>query len=177
VPHVIVEGCDGSGKTTLVDELVNSGLARHPRAADSLKGPVKNLAEWVNHERLREKADGVYDRHPLISECIYGPITRNLLPPLFIDPNWVQRTRHLTAGSTMVVWCIPPWKVVCRNVMGTPDGHMPGVVDHLRSLYDAYRVMANSWPGVQMTYDYTHYFGNITNTVKKMMETIPQWTV
>jgi hypothetical protein len=156
VDHIIVEGCDGTGKTRLIDVLSDRlDLQVHPRASHSTEGPVKDLTGWVERELYRPKNPGIYDRHPIISETIYGPIVRNMLPGKFCTPAWVQRIRHTLAKDHMVVWCIPPWPRVVDNIMATHDNHMAGVVDNLLPLYQAYKVMANSWPGIQCTYDFT----------------------
>lgn len=86
--NIVLEGCDGVGKTSIFEELMHRGLfgermigIRHPM-------PPKTYEEGkkLNEELLREsnKFSGlVFDRH-ILSERVYAPIMRNYLP-LYIN--------------------------------------------------------------------------------------------
>lgn len=82
--NVILEGCDGVGKSSIFEELMHRGLfgermmgIRHPM-------PPKNyeVGKKLNEELLREsnKFSGlVFDRH-ILSERVYAPIMRDYYP-------------------------------------------------------------------------------------------------
>jgi len=156
--HVIVEGPDGSGKSTLVKALREIGMKPAPRASNSIQGPVADLMDWV----IRDQQDmiarwdkHVYDRHPLISEPIYGRIVRDNPAEGFNNPSWmVSRIAHLYV-STLVVWCMPPLYAVEENANLTADNQMAGVVDHIEDLYMEYEKVKSDWAGPAITYDYT----------------------
>lgn len=175
--HVIVEGPDGAGKSTLVKYL--SAHLRVPvarRVSDSIKGVEGvNLARYVEGDMRRWANNGspnrdlhsnafhsldpegmgsrIYDRHPLISEPIYGLHVRKAPQPEFMT-QWYQEAyaRFLTL-EPLVVWCIPPYDEVCKHVH--PDRDMDGVWRNINQLYRAYRLAAHQYPGASVIYDHT----------------------
>lgn len=159
IRHIIIEGMDGTGKSTLLDKLLWEFKLLRParKASTSIGGPVANLDEWVTNdiEEMATRPASVYDRHPLVSEPVYGPICRQRLPGKFNHKWWLDtQTRHI-AHHCLLLFCNPPGDVVMRNVLANQDDQMPGVVDNYADLYRAYNTAANAWPGVQLRYDYT----------------------
>lgn len=145
---VIVEGCDGSGKTTLIRRLCKElEVDIMPRACTSDKGPIDNLRAWVERDLQSgmQPGSGLYDRHPLISELIYGPLVRGQLPDDF-DQWWLTAMlAKLDRLEPLIIFCIPPWPAVESNVEhthGTTTPHLRGVLRNLRKIYDLYRVRA-----------------------------------
>lgn len=157
--HIIVEGPDGSGKSSLITHLTESlGLDIHERASTSRGGPVDRLAEWVErdiHSYAGVWRPFIYDRHPVISEPIYGRVVRNDLAPRFEFPGWLIGCRLQMYSKTIVVFCMPPLDVVQANVQATRDSQMPGVLDRIRDVYLAYNKAIELWGGLKYTYDYT----------------------
>ena len=157
---IIVEGPDGSGKDTLINyllELPQTGplLERGPRAVkSSTEGAVDNLGKWVKNDYLSwrdQRKCRVYNRHPVISEMIYGPIIRGGFQPDFLSAyNWVMP--HI-AREAMVVLCLPPLKEVRKKV--SADRDMPGVVEQIDLIYSEYASLSREWPGFLINYDYT----------------------
>lgn len=148
--NVILEGPDGGGKTSLLPEFINKGMTQHPRASHSTDGPVPNLDDWVV-EHSGSKIGYVYDRHPLVSEPIYGPICRGKVPGRFNDPRWVEdETRRLAADHVLIL-CLPP-RHVARDNAGEA-GQMRGVLGNYDIIYERY--LSVWWPGVIIRYDYT----------------------
>lgn len=152
---IIVEGPDGAGKTNLVEYLASQfDLVRHERASHGVDGPVANLFDWAYNDvcSMPDQPLAVYDRHPLISEYIYGPICRSTLPPGF-----VTTTAHLMirtmAQSVLVVLCRPPTGRLVASV--APERDMPGVTEHIERIASAYDAMRMLWPGQVITYDFT----------------------
>ena len=159
VRSIIVEGVDGSGKDTLIRELLGAfpDHTLHDRASTSLGGPVKNLGEWVANDAVRMSETGpwIYNRHPLISEPIYGRIRpdRPTEEP-FTNPAWISAYRRIVARESVVIICQPPYHVVRTTLeQQGPDAHMPGVYDNALDLYTRYATFV--WPGRVIRYNYT----------------------
>lgn len=171
--HVIVEGPDGAGKTTLLrylHEITNLPVA--PKFSSSLGGPKANLQSlvdadmqsWHNtladdpHYRKEWEPGGVkdsylYDRHPLISEPIYGLHVRKNIQPEFLTEWFARAWRDLLEYNPLVIWCIPPFEAITVNV--NPDRDMQGVWANMRRMYDCYRLEMLRFPGTGIQYDYT----------------------
>lgn len=159
IRHVIVEGCDGTGKTNLTQRILERypQLSMHERASSSKGGPVSNLDGWTVNDALSMGSQpmSVYDRHPIISEPIYGPICRGKVPGAFNNESWVYATRRAVAEFTIVIWCIPPWRNVNTNIYNTQSNQMGGVMLNARRIYDTYDRVSREWPGSCIRYDYT----------------------
>lgn len=154
--QIVIEGPDGAGKTTMVNELMDKlGVDMHARACTSVGGPIDadGLGLWVMREFDREKPFGVYDRHPVISEPIYGSVIRGELRGEFRSDNWLREMRGKLATSSYVVFCLPPWSDVRANI--DAGVHMPGVVEHAYTIYQLYLFTAKTWPGPSIVHDYT----------------------
>lgn len=155
---IIVEGPDGGGKSTLIRWLSSIlDVPVHARAATSTGGPIANLAHWVEADLTSPFGLGqlwLYDRHPIISELVYGPITRNHLPAGFRAEAWRKAMIANVARRSIVVWCIPPLDVVMKNT--EEDGRdMPGVFGNIDRIHAGYMSYSLAWPGRSITYDYT----------------------
>lgn len=68
--NIILEGPDNSGKTTLAGKLMKMGI---PYTFQPGEGPPRSLEE-INARATRylKMDDTIFDRHPCISEGIYG---------------------------------------------------------------------------------------------------------
>jgi hypothetical protein len=156
--HLIIEGCDGSGKTGLVERLTLSlAMPVHARASTSISGPVEDVDAWVAHdvETLFEQPPSIYDRHPIISEPIYAPIARNVKPfGMFQSEVWYTARQYVLAQHALLVVCLPPWSDVRRNVYSDPNAHMPGVALNIGRLYTAYKYIGRTWPGTIVWWNY-----------------------
>lgn len=172
--HVIVEGPDGAGKTSLLDYLHTiTNLPRAPKFSNSLTGPKANLStlvdlnmrKWWNslaadpHHRKEWDPSGslmpsaLFDRYPLISEPIYGLHVRKNIQPDFLMPWFGAAYRDFLAYDPLIIWCIPPFEAITTNVH--PDRDMQGVWANMRRMYDCYRLESLRYPGTSMVYDYT----------------------
>lgn len=145
---IILEGPDGGGKTTLLNQLVESfpGIAVHPRASTSGPegGPLKDpdLYTWAHNDvwSWAEQPLSFYDRHPLISEYVYGPSIRGTMDPRF----HTTPLRRRLAQRALVIVCLPPLEVVRRSVSAERD--MPGVSTHIDIIWHLYASLRATWP-------------------------------
>lgn len=172
---IIVEGPDGAGKSTLVQHLSSAlGLNVHPRASDSKTGPIDQLSDWVETHItwLRQSGEAtICDRHPVISEPIYGPLVRGECRKMFDDEGWLRHARESLRETTVVVWCMPSMDVVSANVAATFRDQMPGVLSHIRQVHQAYAREYFRWRGVKRVYDYPNNDYNcLTDELKRMIQ-------
>jgi hypothetical protein len=159
IKHIVVEGPDGSGKTTLINELLTrmpEAWDLHPRFTHSTNGPHPNLAQLVRDDMselsLRVKP-WIYDRHPLVGEYIYGPACRGSLAQGFEHNGWRGLMTDRLTDHAVLVLCLPPWHIVNANMMA--GQHVAGVMDNAYRIYSDYARVLAEWPGVVIPYDYT----------------------
>lgn len=148
---LIVEGPDGAGKTTLVTHLCDElGVEVRVRSSTSEHGPVDDLWEWVKADMASDPHWGIYDRHPLISETIYGPILRGEVRLGGEDPNeLVEMWHQFHALKPYIIYCLPQLATVRVNVAANHDGdttHTRGVLRYTDHIYAAYYYrMTRDW--------------------------------
>ncbi|AZS06611.1 thymidylate kinase [Mycobacterium phage JacoRen57] len=154
---IILEGPDGAGKTTLLQELQGHfpNMEQHPRFSTSLGGPIENLAEAVYKDTVSRPTHFLYDRHPVISEYVYTFATGRPIRAAFLEDS-MARVRSRVARHSLVIWCLPPFREVHRNVLRDNEQQMDGVVANIRTIYDMYRMQRIMWPGRSVTFDYTN---------------------
>lgn len=174
--HVIVEGPDGAGKSTVVKYLstiTDTPVAR--RISDSITG-VKgkdlaryvdgDLGNWANYTSPDPALNWtayssfnsptpsrIYDRYPLISEPIYGLHVRKAPQPAFLTDWYRNAWQKFLAFDPLIIWCLPPYDEVAKNV--NPARDMDGVWSNLLPLYRAYTFASLTFPGKSIVYDYT----------------------
>jgi hypothetical protein len=185
--HVVLEGPDGAGKTTLakyLSAITDTPLA--PKVADSLKGPAgTNLARYVDGDlgQWRNYASSdlvissfasatpsrIYDRYPLISEPIYGIHVRKRIQPEFMT-NWYREAyAKFQAFDPLIIWCLPPYDEVTKHVH--PSRDMDGVWRNISQLYAAYRMASLQWPGRSFVYNHTiHKPGQVSDLAARHFE-------
>lgn len=142
---IIVEGMDGTGKTTLVQQLAYHLDVKPKKFIKSSSGPdedyksilVDSIISEIN-ELETASAEGrsikrLYDRFSLISEAVYGPILRG--HNCFGDLYYPLRSR-LLALKAVIVYCRPSRDVIRANIQQGPQ--MSGVQKHFRDLLYAY---------------------------------------
>lgn len=162
---IILEGPDGAGKTTLLKRINRRfGIPIAERASDSIKGPVDDLCGWVDNDLLNwgRKPLHIYDRYPLISEPIYGSTIRGKLPERMTQ-SWMRSRLNTFRSMSLVIWCLPPFKIVADNVCGNGEQskdarmsqHMDGVAQNIDAIWHLYSTMTHLWTGPGMTYDYS----------------------
>jgi len=156
---IIIEGPDGAGKTTLVQELQDHfpEMEIHARFCTSKGGPIPNLAEAVYKDAKGRPSNFIYDRHPLLSEYIYNTAipTRSIRPDFLSDA--MGRLRLRVARHALTVFCLPPFNEVKKNTERDAEDQMPGVVENIFDIYQQYCMHKIMWPGRQVGFDYTQH--------------------
>lgn len=141
---IIVEGMDGTGKTTLVQQLAHR-LEVKPRKFVGSLGPSDDhrlvlvdrtkseITELGTASEEGRPVKRLYDRFPLISEAVYGPILRghNCFGGLYYPLRG-----KLLALKAMIIYCRPGREVIQANVQQAPQ--MRGVLEHFGELLGAY---------------------------------------
>lgn len=151
---IILEGPDGGGKTTLMHEIMQRfPIVPHPKFVPS-DGVVDREklynAALEDTQTLCDQPVQIYDRHPLISEYVYGPIIRGELPHQWESPS-ARMMRSILANHTLVVWCLPNVERVRENTVN--DEH-ESVFENIDRIYASYRTLKSFWLGRSYTYDY-----------------------
>ena len=170
---LIVEGCDFTGKSTLVNKLqkdLNLFSVKSPRP----KSPqdVFSLVDKTN--KMGEGMDIICDRICLISEPIYGPIVRDHIEPV-LDIKHAQFM--LESMQPIIIWCCPPWEHVrtCNN------DQMSGVKEKLEELYLKYQDWFNGElmeRFIVIPYDFTREtYESLKDDVEGYLDHRPQTVV
>lgn len=154
---LIVEGPDGSGKTTLVEKLAEQlEWLIHPKLANHDTTLNINLGVWCVENRLKGFQEVIYDRYPLISEPIYGSVLRGYLRDGLDDGPWFRREwKRWQALQPLVVVCLPPLEVVMQNLRD--DENNLEVVDKQPLIYWQYWALLqrSEWPWIHFDYTQT----------------------
>lgn len=140
---IIVEGMDNTGKSTLIQTLAEEfrlPTARTYKKPDSSK-EIHIWDAWCNscpHHLI-------LDRHPAISDLIYGPILRGIT---YSGLGLAQDVRE----GNFLIYCRPSIEVIEQTI--NDRDQLEGVVDNSRKLLHAYDyLMEELHPDV--IYDYT----------------------
>jgi hypothetical protein len=175
---VIVEGPDGGGKTTLVTFLHKTlGLPVQPRSSTSTGGPIANLADWVKEQAIWPKGSiphsRLYDRHPIISEPIYGRYVRpgSQVQHPFDSARYQRDVREHLYRHAVVVWALPDLATVRNNVRDNRADQMAGVVANIDRVHQAYMTAYFRWRGDKRRYEYhTHDRDRLANDLLEMIK-------
>jgi hypothetical protein len=149
---IVVEGCDGSGKTTLIEQARGNQKDRYfvtlraSRYQPTLKTAFQYLS-WIRHQT---DLDLVLDRFHFISDRVYGPILRN--EDVFADIPISFGLEKVAA----IVYCRPPTPIIIEN--SKKGVQLEGVAERVSKLVDKYDFLmdALALKGHRVfTYDYT----------------------
>ena len=155
---IIIEGPDGAGKTTLINQLMAEfNLDVQPRVVGKNTKDLVDLKQWVEGDLEKGFRYTIFDRYRLISEFIYGPTLRVEQKPGFVDVVWsIIQIRKLQQIGPIIIYCLPPLEVVRANVTGDADN--TEVAEFIEPLYAGYvhRIAMDTAAGLNpIIYDYT----------------------
>ena len=139
---IIIEGCDGTGKTTLLHKLaadLNLPIVKsyRPRTATD----IQQFDNWAN----AAPRTPLCDRHAAISDLVYGPLLRGSTPSTLE----MAKSR---LNNNYLVFCQPPAQEVQANIFVEPQ--MDGVIQRLKDIYNRYELLMEDL-GPNFVYDYT----------------------
>lgn len=156
---IVIEGSDGAGKTGLLERLHNDlGIPVHSRAViSSIEGPRADIYDWARRDldAYYQQQCHLYDRHPFVSEYVYGPIVRGYVHPDFLH-NDARSLLRKFSRNVLMLYCDPGVDEVLRNIHRSADDQMEGVSENARRIYYSYAGYMVNFPGQVITWDYTH---------------------
>jgi energy-coupling factor transporter ATP-binding protein EcfA2 len=136
---IIVEGPDGSGKTTLVNHLAEKyDIPISPKVVGSDTRPmIADLQQWVESNLKKGLQWMLFDRHRLISEPIYQMCMGRRAQEGFDDIKWfTARMIDWTRIRPFIVYCLPPHIMVHNNLID--DKYNVEVQQYLHQIYSGY---------------------------------------
>lgn len=175
---LVVEGPDGSGKTTLVNHLAQTlGFRIAPKVVDSDTKPMVNLRNWTEYNVAYGFRPIIFDRHRLISEPIYGPAMRKTQDAEFYDLTWLSEMMwRFYQANPVIIYCLPDILTVRENVLREETDN-EAVRRHIAAIYAGYvtRAAIDLSRGVGRLYNYkTTQLDDIVGFVRnKMNERLP----
>jgi hypothetical protein len=104
---IIVEGMDNTGKSTLIQSLSSQlklPMARTYRMPQS----EEDITRWHNWANACPYPI-ILDRHPAISDLVYGPVVRNTAPHSSLRSASACRNGHY------LIYCRPHWDTIARS--------------------------------------------------------------
>lgn len=132
---IIVEGMDGTGKTTLVNYL--GGQLR--LQVDKSPGPIgiEEYRAWIDSTIRREKAGEkwIYDRHAFFSDQVYSILRKENNHQVYSLVT-VSQMRALINCNPTVIYCRPFEETLLEKLLDKDQ--MEGVPEHWEDLLRRY---------------------------------------
>lgn len=137
---IIVEGCDNTGKTTLVTKLaqdlrlISVNNRKRPQSRQESEDYLHALLPLVKSHPT------IFDRWQPISEPIYGPICRNtrILPFDAMEAQHRILSDVVHRPGPLVIYCRPKDSTILN--FGDRE-QMTGVIEHAHTLIQEYDAM------------------------------------
>lgn len=150
----IVEGPDGAGKSTLVEQLADELDLEIGERATTNRDKLYEVTRQDTYTALglavtAHEKPKIWDRL-FFSEMVYAPVIDRACEFSFEEQVFAKRV--IGALGTPIISCLPPWEAVLHNVEGTHQ--MQGVSENLKNIYVAYKTIFQNMPWV-IYYDYT----------------------
>lgn len=151
---IVVEGPDGAGKSTLVERLVKDlDCTLMARAVDSNAEYQLDLCEWTEQSILRGFGRYLYDRHQMISHCIYAPTMKRIFYGKFANSAWFSEMwRKFLELKPVIIFCLPPLEVVKKNL---EEDEFKVAAKDIEVFYWQYYTWAHIHTTHRYIYDYT----------------------
>lgn len=152
---LIVEGPDGSGKTTLIGRLERRlSLTREPRAVSHEAKALTDMAIWTHQELDRGFGNRLYDRFNLISSPFYSMLPAPTFSGQMLDEEWLRTAwQKFRQVGPMIIICLPPKDTVIQNVWADPSNQV--VQKDIGTIWNLYHNFAAQYPFGSMVWDYT----------------------
>jgi GTPase SAR1 family protein len=158
---IVIEGMDGTGKTTLANKIIErypQFKYVHPVPSHGPEGMTGSymVSEMLDIFRRVGIGENILtDRINLISDPIYGPICRGKCSFDYRNYNFVLK--EFFEIKPLIIYCCPPANTILKNIRGSKQ--MAGVEYNWGKLLEAYNFLFANWNvlGVNFSaYDYTH---------------------
>lgn len=158
---IIVEGPDGSGKSTLIQQLahqrrplksVGAGVGTSTEHPKGWAGNDPVLVAYVKQIiKAQEEGQAIaFDRFHL-SEAAYGPILRS---KQLVDEGILHTLSDYLRGQRIpVILCLPPFATTLANV--AVEGRERPTYQTEGFLHQAYKAFEALAPWATLVYDYT----------------------
>lgn len=129
--RVIVEGMDGSGKSTLVGQL--SEIFDSAHYVRTL-GPKPELGQWWMEQLSFNPRDkfSLHDRF-FYPEVVYGPVLRGKIS---VEGSTMKYVSEYIRSNAFLVYCRPRVELMWKSVISTEQ--WPGVRENFYPLLKAY---------------------------------------
>lgn len=154
---IVVEGPDGSGKTTLVKQLAEHfQLPVAKGVVEKNTHAMTDLKEWTDQNLEKGFQKVIFDRHRLVSAPIYDAVLRK--GSGLDDTIWLRaKYAQWFAIAPLVIYCLPPLAIVEENISRDNDNEaVADQIDHLWRGYN-YRATMDAAMGLGLIYDYTQW--------------------
>ena len=131
----IVEGPDGTGKTTLLKKLRKSlPFYTWFVASNSKPKSTVDIVEYMEWLSMIPPNQPLFsDRFPPISESIYGPVLRNKNLSPFQTPELADYLKKLNA---VIIYCAPRSPTIKANLKKNPQ--RSGLKTHIETIIQKY---------------------------------------
>lgn len=151
---IIVEGVDNTGKSSLIQTLVNVfpmlKVGRFDKAPEAQEHDYRNYVWGTLAQSPKQTAFKIFDRF-LFSELVYGPILRGKVR--LLDSECLAALSMIKFHKPLIIYCKRPMDKVLET-FGERE-QLSGVKENLTSLmsaYDSYLLSHTFHPYV-ITYD------------------------
>ncbi len=142
---IIIEGMDNTGKTTLIHQLSQQFKLPSARTG-TYPRKVSDILNWHNWASAAPRTL-ILDRHPAISDLVYGPILRG-------STCSTHEIARVAREDHYLVYCCPPFGTVQRSYHEREQ--MEGTEENLMQIYTEYqKVMLEIAP--DFIYDFTNH--------------------
>lgn len=163
---IIIEGCDGSGKTTLASDLLKHGVVdkclesprRTKRENETLANATYRCLDFNTHNR------GICVDRLIFSELVYGPLLRQRVEWNHFDTvNLIKRSISL---PNITVFCI----VNPDEIRFKPDEN-PDVVEKAEILVKDYMDWLRLVRSLSMNNNVFHYRWTTEGSLERLIHT------
>jgi hypothetical protein len=159
--RVIVEGMDGSGKTTLIGQL--RGLNHRLELVRNPLDDKQDFNAWwpMEMDRTNTAVVPIHDRF-FYSELVYGPIIRGRINAENI---LVQNVLWALRSNSLLIYARPSTDILREGIQ--TNSHMEGVKERFVSLLELYDQLMGAeqvWYGNR----FVHYVWNRENELERV---------